>query len=46
MTNNELMNILVEYIESNKRDYNIQYADTLESLQEMLNTIKRDYEEM
>jgi hypothetical protein len=44
MTMNKLNNIIVNYIENNKTQYNIEYFDTIETLYELLEEIKDDYE--
>ena len=41
---NELWNILINYIEHNKKFNNIKYDDSLETLQELLDNIKKEYE--
>lgn len=45
-TINEINNILIDYIEKNKTKKNIDYDETLETLQELLNEIKKEYEEL
>lgn len=44
MNINELNNILVEYIEQNKVKYNIDYLQTIESLKELINELKKEYQ--
>ena len=46
MTNNVLYNILVNYIEDNKTNYDIDYKETIETIEELLEEIKKDYKEM
>jgi hypothetical protein len=46
MNINELSSILVNYIEENKIKHNIDYYDTINTLQEMLGNIKKDYKDM
>ena len=46
MTNNVLYNILVNYIEDNKTNYDIDYKETIEAIEELLEEIKKDYKEM
>lgn len=45
-TINEINNILIDYIEENKTKNNIDYDETLETLQELLNEIKKEYKEL
>ena len=45
-TINKINNILIDYIEENKTKNNIDYDETLETLQELLNEIKKEYEEL
>ncbi len=46
MTFNDLNNILVKYIEDNKVKNDIDYMDSIESLEEFLKEIKKDYKEL
>lgn len=46
ITINEINNILIDYIEENKTKNNIDYDETIETLQELLNEIKKEYEEL
>ena len=46
MTFNDLNNILVKYIEDNKVKNDIDYMDSIESLEELLKEIKKDYKEL
>ena len=41
---NDLSKILVEYIEKNKINYNIEYLETIEAIEELIREIKKDYE--
>lgn len=43
MTNINLYNILVDYIEENKRLYNINYQGSIDNLKELLEEIEQDY---
>ena len=43
MTNSELYNILVKYIEDNKVKYNIPYSETIENLRDLFFEIEDDY---
>jgi len=44
MNINELNNILVNYIEQNKIKYNIEYQKTIETLEELIKEIKKEYQ--
>lgn len=46
MTNVNLYNILVDYIEENKRLYNIDYKGSIENLKELLEEIEQDYNDI
>ena len=41
---NELWIILINYIEHNKKFNDISYEDSIETLQELLDNIKKEYE--
>lgn len=42
----DIKNKLVDYIENNKTKYNIDYADTIESIKELIKEIENDYENL
>ena len=44
--NNNLYKILIDYIENNKEKNNIDYFETIEHLKELINEIKKEYEEI
>ena len=46
MTNSNLYDILVDFIDNNKSMYDIDYKSSIENLEDLLNEIKRDYEEL
>ena len=46
MTNSALYDILVNYIEDNKTNYNIDYKETIETIEELIEEIKKDYEDL
>jgi hypothetical protein len=46
LTMADLNNILVKFIETNKVKFGIEYKDSLETLQELLNEIKEDYKSL
>lgn len=46
MTNSVLYNMLVDYIEENKRLYNIDYTSSIENLKELLEEIEQDYKDL
>lgn len=41
-----LYNVLIDYIENNKTKNNISYEETFDYLDELLRTLKRDYENL
>lgn len=46
MTNSALYDILVNYIEDNKTNYNIDYKETIGTIEELIEEIKKDYEDL
>ncbi|MBQ3475838.1 MAG: hypothetical protein IJH20_06695 [Bacilli bacterium] len=46
MTNSALYDILVNYIEDNKTNYNIDYKETIETIEELIEEIKKDYKDL
>lgn len=42
----DLNDILVKFIETNKVKFDIEYADSLETLKELLNEIEEDYKSL
>jgi hypothetical protein len=46
LTNSALYDILVNYIEDNKTNYNIDYKETIETIEELIEEIKKDYEDL
>jgi hypothetical protein len=46
VTFNDLNSILVKYIEDNKVKNDIDYMESIESLEELLKEIKKDYKEL
>lgn len=42
----ELSDILIDYIENNKVKNGIDYENSIETLQELLNEIKTEYKEL
>lgn len=43
MKNENLYDILVDYIENNKANFNIDYEDTIESIKELIEEIEKEY---
>lgn len=43
---NDLSNIIVDYIENNKMEFNIDYENSIQTIQELLDEIKREYDEL
>lgn len=43
---NNIYDTLIRYIEENKTKYNIGYEDTICYLEEIVETIKKEYEEL
>lgn len=43
MTNSNLYDILVDFIENNKSMYDIDYKSSIENLKELLEEIEQDY---
>lgn len=43
MTITEIYNILTDYINKNKTEHNIEYGDSVETLEEVLRELKREY---
>ena len=43
MTNSNLYDILVDFIENNKIMYDIDYKSSIENLKELLEEIEQDY---
>lgn len=41
-----ISDIIIEYIENNKRKNNIEYLDTIEYLKELLKELENDYKEL
>lgn len=46
MTNSALYDTLVNYIEDNKNVYGIDYKETIETIEELIEEIKRDYKDL
>ena len=46
MFNNEIYNILVEYIEQNKTNNNIEYQETIDCLKDLVKDIEKDYKNL
>lgn len=38
--------VIIDYIEKNKKEYNISYEESLNYLQEVLDSTRKDYEKM
>ena len=45
-TINDIMNIMIDYINRNKEKNNIEYQETIDALKEALNELERDYKEV
>lgn len=46
MTNSALYDLLVNYIEDNKNVFGIDYKDTIETIEELIEEIKKDYKDL
>lgn len=46
MSINNVMKIMVDFIESNKSKFGINYENSIETIQEILDEIKQDYKNL